>query len=377
DGWELEIPLPNKEKPKPSSTKPPKPKPAGEAGGTKPSSKPKPSTNTTLSIEQKLAKLQSAVTALNRQLAREVPPKILTSLNPETVRMMIDKKIITEEEWMALNPPQGYHWEVEKGKVKLVKNDGTTPTPLPAPSEPKPSPKPAPAPKPKPEPSPKPAPTPKPKPEPTPKPTPTPVDEKKVEGIAESNFKSFLSSNQIPDIAGKEKEFYNAFNFHVTSIFKDGFFGTSPFSEFTEPADHDRNLVLLQKQLKEALKLYERKVQEGAKGSSKFLGIFGDTIESAGKKVEQAKARFLKQWKEFVPVYDKVKAKVEVAKSDIIRMNNEIKYSKKKYEELKSDASNYKEVQRLAKLISDNEKQIPKEQAKVDAFAKMQAVIQR
>ena len=70
------------------------------------------------STEEKIKKLQSALDSANRALLAQ--KKRIADLNEQTVRFLIDNKFMTEEEWMAMNPPEGWSYDVRLGKVTLV-----------------------------------------------------------------------------------------------------------------------------------------------------------------------------------------------------------------------------------------------------------------
>ncbi|MFZ5951205.1 MAG: LysM peptidoglycan-binding domain-containing protein, partial [Candidatus Rifleibacteriota bacterium] len=74
------------------------------------------------STKEKIAKLQSAVDTANRKLLSQ--GKRIAALNTQTVKFLIDNGFMTDEEWMAMNPPAGYTYRLDKlGKVELVGSD--------------------------------------------------------------------------------------------------------------------------------------------------------------------------------------------------------------------------------------------------------------
>lgn len=72
-----------------------------------------------LTTEQKIARLQTAIDALNAKLQGQGKPAV-TALDESTIRQLIDEAIISELSWMGLNPPIGQRWVIENGRVKLV-----------------------------------------------------------------------------------------------------------------------------------------------------------------------------------------------------------------------------------------------------------------
>ncbi|NLM16786.1 MAG: LysM peptidoglycan-binding domain-containing protein [Candidatus Riflebacteria bacterium] len=67
---------------------------------------------------EKLAAMQSAVDKANQVLQQQ--RKRLVALDENTIRWMIQQGFLSEEDWMAMNPPEGYTY--------LLSNDGKTVT---------------------------------------------------------------------------------------------------------------------------------------------------------------------------------------------------------------------------------------------------------
>ena len=126
-GWVLEVPVTKEVKPaveeKPAETKPaveegkkPKVEKDSSTSADKVSKLPQWST------QEKVKRLQNALDSANRALLAQ--KKRIADLNEQTVRFLIDNKFMTEEDWMAMNPPEGYTYRLDRtGKVELVGSD--------------------------------------------------------------------------------------------------------------------------------------------------------------------------------------------------------------------------------------------------------------
>lgn len=74
------------------------------------------------STTEKVKRLQSALDSANRALLAQ--QQRIADLNEQTIRFLIDNKFMTEEEWMAMNPPAGYTYRLDRtGKIELVGSD--------------------------------------------------------------------------------------------------------------------------------------------------------------------------------------------------------------------------------------------------------------
>ena len=63
-------------------------------------------------------KLNDALDKINKDIKADGYK--ITDLTEKTVRDLINKGYMTEEEWMAMNPPEGWSYDVRLGKVTLV-----------------------------------------------------------------------------------------------------------------------------------------------------------------------------------------------------------------------------------------------------------------
>ncbi|OIP31845.1 hypothetical protein AUK22_00625 [bacterium CG2_30_54_10] len=422
EGWELEIPV--KETAKESGAKPagasavaPGTKPGTEARpGDKPASKPAPLP--ALTVAQKTVKLQDALNRMNLSLLPQ--GKTVTQLNTYTVRLMIDKGFITEEQWMALNPPNGYRWVIEKGKVSLINHAGkpiTTAEVAKVNSEnakaaaataktaaekakvdseksaktaaekaavakaakDKASKEKAAAAKTAAE-----------------KVAKTAAEKaaaakaaaakaaakaaadkaaaakaaaektakEKAKARSEVNYAADLAKLGIPSIVGRERD-YNAAIDRACGLYPD-FLAFMPHYE-GDYYVQGMSLHTLEYNLQKAQQLYEQKVKE--QDTSRFLGIFGDDIDSASRKVQEARAELSKGWSAFKSAYAKAKGKVNGIQGERDRAASAKRDAEAKLAKLDQyNPDNGKEVQWLIEEIKDKQSDIDDFQKKIDQF---------
>ncbi|NLI76712.1 MAG: LysM peptidoglycan-binding domain-containing protein [Candidatus Riflebacteria bacterium] len=400
DGWELIIPVDGETDTTASTSTTGSTSTSGTTaaapGGSTTTQPTKPPTTKPLTVEQKTAKLQDAVNRMNMALLSQ--GKTLTELNTQTVRLMIEKGFITEEEWMNLNPPEGYRWVIEKGKVKLVNRDGKPMTNAEAAktneatakaaaekakaeaekaakeaaakaaaekeakdkaAKDKAAAEKAAAEKAAKEAAEKAAAE-------KAKADKAKADKEKAEKekaakeaakpVAQKNFEADLAKIGMPNIFGKEREYLSAIA--AAADLNGGYLHFSPYVDFGV------SLHTLQYELLKAQELYEEKVREG--DTDKFLGIFGNNIESAAKKVASCREKLAKEWEKFKKVHDEGKAQVKTIKADIDKAAAAKKAAEDKLAKLdKYNPDNGKQVQELMEEIKDQQKAIDKLQKKV------------
>ena len=429
DGWELIIPEDEKKeeaKPADTAAAPDAQTPAA-ADPAKPatSDAKEPAKSKPLTVAQKTKKLQDAVTAMNRYLLKK--GLTMTELNEATVREMINLGIITEEEWMSLTPPDGMRWVIKNNDVILVNRDGNPITNDEAKAaeeksnlaekakeaakeavkkaqeavetakkaaeealkkakeqkdkaaqdeakkkadeakaaeeakqlaekeaakkeaEAK-----AAAEKAKKEAEAKAA---------------AEKAEKEAKSRGEQNFLNDLKAMKMPNIADQRKEYDKAI-WDATRFLPATFWKASPFYKFTDGPKH---LVILQNQLLEAQKLYEKKVRE--QDTDKFLGIWGDNIESAAKKVKEAKGKLQEAWNEAQAVFAQAKEKATGLESEIKANNTEIASIKKELAKIDQyNPDNGPKVQELLGKVRTCEAKIKDRQEQLENYAKIKAL---
>ncbi|HNV71791.1 MAG TPA: hypothetical protein PKO06_18950, partial [Candidatus Ozemobacteraceae bacterium] len=273
--------------------------------------------------------------------------------------------LLTHEKWMQLNPPAGKYWVIKDGAIETadkpntpITEGNTTPagnTSAPAGTTPANSGTTTPS-------------TPKPEPKPEVKPEPAkPVDE------YIKLFQADLKNMGIKDISGmKDSAYYNALN-KARGLVAGSWWQSNPMDKFL--MNDYKNIWSLQKQLLDAHKTYQEVWEK--RRTSKILGIFGNDIESAGKRVDQLKARLQEAWNEFLPVYDKAKAAAEEAKKNVSAKQEEIKKLEADFAKLGRDPSKAAEVDRIATAIENARDQIKDDEAKVQQFEPMKALFGR
>lgn len=326
----------------------------------------------TLTDSQKIAAMQKAIDTYNKSNS----PKI-TEITDATVAKLISGKFLPggDAEWAMMNPPRGYKWAMQNGKVVVVKQADTKVVTNDSakkkndngnavkPKDPKPADKPADKPK-DPKPADKPAEQPKPADKPADKPA---VDQAKAASLAEKNFNSDLKNIGIPNLINRSKEYETAIrglgNILPNKLDESGYNDGQPQNRFLGGFSDISNK---QKALLDAHKLFEEMVQ--TKDTDRFLGIFGNNIESASKKVKEAQDELKKAVADLKGIYTEAKGKADAAATEIAKKKAESKDAEVQYEKLKSDPSNGKELQRLAEILNNSGKDIEKLQKTVDSF---------
>jgi len=308
--------------------------------------------------EQKMVRLQKAIDDMNVVLARQ--GKMVTSLTAETVRMMIDSNFLTDLEWMALNPPEGQIWTVEKGKLKLVNRDGKPitnetagkddATKADAAASAAESAKADEAKK--------------------AEEAKTAEDAKKAEeankqgeASGKALFATDLKNMGMANLLGKNPEYQAALERGMrlvpNTLFKD-----SPFVTFAGY----KNLVAMQVELAAAHMSYEKNVRQ-KDTTNRWWNPFDDDIKSSAERVRQARERLSRAFAEFKTAYQQAKAKADAAAADIKTFNDDIKGFQAQLNKIDQfNPENGKEVQRLLANIKLAEARIKDRQEQVDAF---------
>lgn len=330
------------------------------------------------STQERVSKLQKAFDTANRALLAQ--GKAIRDLNSQTIRFLIDNGFMTEEEWMAMNPPSGYHYKLNaKGEVKVVSSDNKALTneeiakldnakektkeekakkenteeakldnkkkkvekeessqvtgDIASENSEKEDSEPA-------------------------------IDEAAIKKESNARYQNYLKEIGMPDVSNLGAWDYNkaigdAIN--VTS----GFFKASPFGNM----DGYYHLVNLQKNLAKSQKKYEEMVAKGK--TSKFLGIFGSTIESAGRKAEKAEKNLEVAWNKMklaMSEAQKLKSDLnqEIGAAQDKREEYEKQFSEMQSDDSHLDSSNANRVSDLKKGISEAEKEIKKLEKKLE-----------
>lgn len=373
------------------------------------------------STKQKVAKLQSTVDSANRKLLAQ--KKRIGALNSQTIRFLIDNGFMTEEEWMAMNPPAGYTYRIDKlGKIELVdsknqpltneeiakidsnqakateatnkaadngtfldkvsdildktketaevvesvaddvkkalEKDGTDSKPK-ASEEAKPKESEAKA---------KAAEEAKKKAE---------EDSAKIEAeakkAANERYFKMLAEIGVPDVSDN-KNYWNAVSAGSKFLSKGVFSGTTAFYKFVNSQDFPSyNIRDLQKELMALQSDYEELVRKNK--TNRFLGIFGSTIESTGKKIAAVKDKLKKAWTEMQKALNEAKAKANELNGTINTEKDKITALQKELDKLDIyDSANYSEVQGKMKAINESKEAIEDAQEKLEYYDKLKKV---
>ena len=448
-GWVLEVPVTSEVKPA-VEEKPAESKPAVEE------KKPAVETGTSTSVEQvnklpqwsteeKVKKLQGALDSANRALLAQ--KKRIADLNEQTIRFLIDNKFMSEEDWMAMNPPEGYTYRLDRtGKVEVVGSDNKPLTnaqmaeldkkakdaskdaaKAPEKKDEKPADKAADK-----------------KDSKTDEKKPVVKDDndkkladddakakqeardklaaeekarkdkaaadkaakekadqaktekaaadkaaaeklakekaeaekaaKEAEKVAETRYQKMINEIGSPDLADRRSEYYKAVNSGSKLLSKGFFSGTTSFYKFVNTVDYPAyDIPALQRDLRESQKNYEKAVDNNK--TSRTLGIFGDTIESAGKKVEQSRARLEKAWGEMEKALGEAKSKAKELEGNVAGNKTKATSIQKELDKLdKYDAKNSAQIQKLSKEIKEINEQIDDDQKKLDDYGQLKSV---
>ncbi|MDD3148506.1 MAG: LysM peptidoglycan-binding domain-containing protein [Candidatus Riflebacteria bacterium] len=441
-GWELEVPVEKEVKPatdqkptEPAKEEATKPEPKVEKENAVPAEQ---VTNLPQwSTEEKVKKLQSALDSANRALLAQ--KKRIADLNEQTIRFLIDNKFMTEEEWMAMNPPEGYTYRLDRvGKIELVGSDNKPLTNADMASldkkakeaakttTQKETTKPATEVKPVKETKDSQADadakskqeahdkavkeakekaakekadkaaaekSAKEKAEADKKAAAEKAAKEKVEAekaakekaaaeaaakeaekVAETRYQKMLGEIGAPDLADKRSDYYKAIK-NGSDLLSKGFFGgTTSFYKFVNAYDFpEYDIPSLQRDLRESQKNYEKAIDKDK--TSRTLGIFGDTIESAGKKVEQSRARLEKAWKELGKALDESKAKAKELESNVTSNKSKAATVQKELDKLdKYDSKNASEVQKLSKEVKEINDKIKDDEEKLANYKELKRV---
>jgi len=446
-GWVLEVPVTSEVKPA-VEEKPAETKPAVEE------KKPAVETSTSTSVEQvkklpqwsteeKVKRLQNALDSANRALLAQ--KKRIADLNEKTIRFLIDNKFMSEEDWMAMNPPEGYTYRLDRtGKIELVGSDNKPLTNAQMVELDKKAKDAAKAPEKKDE---KPAGKTDDK-----KPVVKDDKDKKIadddakakqeardklaaqekapkdkaaadkaaqektdkaktdkaaaekaalekaaaekaaaekvakekaeaekaakeaEKVAETRYQKMINEIGSPDLADRRSEYYKAVNSGSKLLSKGFFGGTTSFYKFVNTVDYPAyDIPALQRDLRESQKNYEKAVDNNK--TSRTLGIFGDTIESAGKKVEQSRARLEKAWGEMQTALGEAKTKAKELEGNVAGNKTKAAAAQKELDKLdKYDAKNSAQIQKLSKDIKEINEKIDDDQKKLDNYNELKGV---
>lgn len=380
-----------------------------------------------LSVQERVKKLQGALDSANRALLAQ--KKRIADLNPQTVRFLIDNKFMTEEEWMSMNPPAGYVYRLDRlGKVELVGNDNKplTNAEMAKLDQKAPANNSAKAPdsketkaltdkelaaadaKAKQEGFNRQAAAEKARQEKlaaekaaagktasekaaaekaaTEKAAAekiaadkaaaekTAADkvaaekaEKEAAEKAATKYQQIIKGMGMPDLADNSRGYYDAIRKGAQVVHR-GIFKSNSFDKFMNPMDYpESDIYQLQRDLRNSQQQYEKMVDKNK--TSRVLGIFGDTIESAGKRVEESRQRLAKAWTELKKSLDEAKSKAGELTSEVAGSKAKIEAANKELAKLdKYDSANASQVQKLNKEIKELNEGIADSQKKLDAY---------
>ncbi len=363
-----------------------------------------------LTTEQKIKGLQKAVDAANRALLAQ--KQKIGALTPSTIRFLIKNSFLSEEEWMAMNPPAGFHWAIDsRGEVRLANNasdnnltadqiakldaaekqkaydeavkkakeeqakkdaekkaqaaqekkDADKEANKKADNDAEQKAQKEKAEKLAKEKAAKEA-------EQKAKEEQAKKDAEKAEAAANTQYTKILNEIGSPDLSKKAKDYRKAVNAGSKLMSKGFFGGTTSFFKFVNSQDYPYyNIPALQEDLLAAQKKYEKLIDENK--TDRFLGIFGSTIESAGKRVNELKTKLEKAWGEMEKALADAKTKANELNTSISSAKSEIKDLNTELGKLdKYDSANSKKVQDLQKKINELNESVEDSQEKLELY---------
>ncbi|MBF0406352.1 MAG: LysM peptidoglycan-binding domain-containing protein [Candidatus Riflebacteria bacterium] len=336
-------------------------------------------------IGEKRDFLQKAVNELIIQIAPvggTVP-----SFTPQVVDEMIKRNILTHEDWMALNPPEGYRWELIGNSLTLVPasfvlpgtgtsaqaptgtavltftaivtNTGTgssTGTSTQAPSD-------------------------------TAVLTFTAIVTNTGTGVstgtgtqapstaAQANYTAAITELGVADLlAFPQSTYSDAIRNAIPLLPIERHTHSSPLAPFLE-VQGPYCLYTLEQSLLEAQKEYEKAVVEDRVTKNKWT-FWQPTIEEAAQKVEQHKKRLSEAFTKFSEIFKIAQMKAQVAQGVIDQTTPSLTASSARLAELKANPKpeNAAEITKLIKEVKDYEKVIQVNQEKVIQFIPLQAL---
>lgn len=403
-GWDLKVPVEKEAPVTPAPTTPAipatTPAPAIEPGNA-------PTTGDVanikqLSIKEKLAKLQSVLNSAGRALVAQ--GERIADLNASTIRFLIDNKFMSEEEWMAMNPPEGYFYRLDKvGKVELVGSnnlplgneeiakmdsanqaassgedavddapwwqrwldiirgvakDSKSSTGTVADAAVSTSTSTA-----------------------TSTGTSTSTDtaaasategksEVELEKTANTQYQKFLEEIKMPELKMNFFQYNKAINDGMSLVREKKMLwtSTSPFNSFA----YAQSLVEQQKMFLASQKHFEKMIDKDR--TNFFLGLVGQNIQSAGRRVEQDKARLKEAWAKMAEALEATKAETTKLKAEDKENRAKAKKLTEALDKLDThDSANYKEVNKLkkeSKKLDSDHKKLEKNIGKLENITK-------
>ncbi|EKD81026.1 MAG: hypothetical protein ACD_39C02024G0001, partial [uncultured bacterium] len=165
---------------------------------------------------------------------------------------------------------------------------------------------------------------------------------------ANVQYQKFLKDLKMPELSMKSSEYYKTIHDGMTLVREGKIFKSSPFDYFYQ----GYNLVDLQKTLLASQLHYEKMVDKDR--TNFFLGLVGQNIQSAGKRVEQDKARLKEAWAKMGKALEATKTETGKLKEEAKANRVRAKAAAAELAKLDAyDAANYKAVAKLKSEIKD------------------------
>lgn len=178
-----------------------------------------------------------------------------------------------------------------------------------------------------------------------------------------TNFESMLAEMGIPNFLDRNTPNYDSSMRAGKELMKKSFFDATVFHPFI--SDYRKYIPILQRNLKREQEWYEKMVRENH--TTPFMHL-GDTIESAGRKVQEEQRKLQEAW-------NALKQLLQAADAEAARHQNNLAPAIRNLERLQEnlaalgdpyDSSTATQRQAIAKSIKDLEKQIAEHNEKLE-----------
>lgn len=299
------------------------------------------------------------------------------------IRWMIDQRILDEEQWMDMNPPAGYHWGLDSdGQPTLLPVDGASATddgvvePEVA-AEPEVVAEPEVAAEPEvvaePEVTAE--------PEVVAEPEVTAEPEEASEGLTEeqieqaetqarTQYENLLNDIGIPDFADDARQFRDLMA-AARGMMRESWWRSTGFDRY-HGRFPDVSIPRLQRDLRNAQEAYEKAVAEGK--TSRFLGVFGTTIESAARKVERAKNNLERHWENIDKALQEAKSRAQELENLLASDNRRLQAARDELAAIDNpyDTANASLLTRLNRTIDELEGSVADSESRLAEYRKLE-----
>jgi LysM repeat protein len=185
----------------------------------------------------------------------------------------------------------------------------------------------------------------------------------KIAAEADKQYKKSLRSIGMPDLRDLSKSDY----FNLLNLTR--FLSASELVKYGSVFTHD--LATMQKNLRASQETYINKVNSGD------TNWIGGSINTAAKNVEKNEANLKEVWEKYKKVVEIANATAKASAKQLRTNERELKSLKRKRDRLGYKISNAKEIAALTKEIKALEKENEKLQKDVDTYAKVESLLKK